>query len=263
MKTLRKLFCAGLAAAVMAMTAVTAHAAGVSDFKDVDPGQWYYPAVEYAVDNGLFAGTSATAFSPNGAMTRGMFVTVLSRQAKIDQSQYQLFRFTDVKKGDYYAAPVEWAARYGIVSGTGKNTFSPNQKVTREQMAAFLYRYAKAIGNAEISNGTEILRFPDTGDVSDWAKEAMTWAVDKKIINGSDGKLDPQGTATRAQVAQVVRSAKDVLAGTTMVVEPQMPDETNNPSTDSKAHPNNIHSLEGKSPATVPLRGSASPAWRP
>lgn len=241
---LKKLLAAALSAAMIAGSAVTASAASVADFKDVSPKAWYYDAVEYAADNGMFQGTTPSTFSPNGAMQRGMFVAVLSRYAQIDESQYLLSRFNDVKQGSYYAIGVEWAARYGIVSGTGKKTFSPNQKVTREQMATFLFRYAKATGN-DTSYSEEIYNsFPDANKVSNFAVEAMKWATSHGIINGSDGKLKPQGTATRAQVAQVFLSASSILTSNTMVVEPIMPDEEPvEPSTDPKAHPNNVFNV--------------------
>lgn len=241
---MKKLLAAALSAAMLAGSAVTASAASVADFKDVSPKAWYYDAVEYAADNGLFQGTTPSTFSPNGAMQRGMFVAVLSRYAQIDESQYLLYRFNDVKQGDYYAIGVEWAARYGIVSGTGKKTFSPLQNVTREQIATFLYRYAKATGNDTSYSEVAYNSFPDTGKVSSFAVEAMKWATSHGIINGSDGKLNPKGTATRAQVAQVFLSASSILTSNTMVVEPVMPDEDPvEPSTDPKAHPNNVFNV--------------------
>ena len=241
---LKKIAAGLLAAAMLAGSAVTAHAASVADFEDVTPKAWYYNAVEYAADNGLFQGTTPNKFSPNGAMQRGMFVAVLSRYAQIDESQYLLSRFNDVKQGNYYAVGVEWAARYGIVSGTGKKTFSPLQNVTREQIATFLYRYAKATGNDTSYSEEAYNSFPDRSQVSAFAVEAMKWATFHGIINGSDGKLKPKGTATRAQVAQVFLSAKDILISNTMVVEPQMPEEEPvEPSTDPKAHPNSVFNV--------------------
>lgn len=241
---MKKLMAAALIAAMIAGSAVTASAASVADFEDVSPKAWYYNAVEYAADNGLFQGTTPNKFSPNGAMQRGMFVAVLSRYAQIDESQYLLSRFNDVKQGNYYAVGVEWAARYGIVSGTGKKTFSPLQNVTREQIATFLYRYAKATGNDTSYSEEAYNSFPDRSQVSAFAVEAMKWATSHGIINGSDGKLKPKGTATRAQVAQVFLSAKDILISNTMVVEPQMPvEDPVEPSTDPKAHPNNVFNV--------------------
>lgn len=202
-----------------------AAAVPVENFKDISPNAWYCDAVRYAVENDLFKGTSETTFSPNTAMDRGMFVTVLSRQAKFEASQYQSYRFHDVNPGMYHAASVEWAARYGIVTGTGKKTFSPTQKVTREQMATFLYRYAKATGNDTSYTRAAYNAFSDTDKVSSFAVEAMQWATDKKIIKGSNGKLNPKGTASRAQVAQVFQNSQDILVNTEMVIEPQLPED--------------------------------------
>lgn len=226
-KLLRKILCAGLAAAVMTTTAVTATAASAADFADVKATEWYYSAVGYAARENLFSGTGNGKFSPDAPMTRGMFVTVLGRKSGVSDAKPAKTSFSDVKPGDWFAPYVEWAAKYGIVSGTGNGRFSPNGRITREQMSAILYRYAKLTGAGNIQNGTEILKFPDTGDVADYAKEPMTWTVDKEIINGSDGKLNPKGTATRAQVAQVFLNAKDVLVNSEMpdvpVTEPDVP----------------------------------------
>lgn len=217
---LKKFVAALLAAATVASAGIGASAAVITDFTDVNPKAWYYEAVEYAVDNSLFSGTSKTTFSPGGAMTRGMFVTVLGRKAGIDESQYLAYRFTDVKKGEYYAPYVEWAARYGIVSGISDTTFAPNKSITREQMAAILYRYAKATDNDTEYTTGKYTSFPDLGSVSGFAVEPLMWATDKGIIKGSDGKLNPKGTATRAQVAQVFLSSKDILTKTEVTAEP-------------------------------------------
>lgn len=208
-------------AVILALCPMMASAAGASDFSDVKPGSWYYNAVDYAATEGLFAGTGGGKFSPNVGMTRGMFVTVLGRKSGVSEAKPAKTSFTDVKPNDWFAPYVEWAAVNGIVSGVGGGRFDPNARISREQMATILYRYSQKTGNEGIQNGTEILKFPDTGAVADWAKEAMTWAVDKKILNGSDGKLDPKGTATRAQVAQVFLNAKDVLVKTDIVQKPQ------------------------------------------
>lgn len=208
---LKKLIAGAMTTVFLSAVPLSAQAASVTNFKDVLPGAWYYGAVEYAADTGLFAGTGADTFNPDMSMTRGMFVTVLGRKAGVSKEKPIATSFSDVKPVDYYSPYVEWAAKNKIVSGKGGGIFDPGGRITREQMAAILYRYAKLTGAGNIQNGTEILRFPDTGDVADYAKEPMTWAVDKKIINGSDGKLDPKGTATRAQVAQVFLNAKEVL----------------------------------------------------
>lgn len=207
----KKLISVLLTMAILLSVSIPVGATSVADFTDVQPGAWYYRATEYAVENNLFSGTSETTFSPNKPMTRGMFVTVLGRKAGVDKNIYSTCRFTDVKKSEYYAPYAEWAATYGIVSGTSATEFSPNKAVTREQMAVILYHYAKATENDVGFAADTYERFPDAGKVSNWAKEAFQWATSKGIINGSNGKLDPSGTATRAQVAQVFLSAKDVL----------------------------------------------------
>lgn len=211
----KKLFAAFIALLTfVSLISTNASALSASNFRDVSPNAWYYKAVDYAASEGLFSGTSSNTFSPNEPMTRGMFVKVLGNKAKIDTSAFPGSSFTDVSAGAWYAPCVEWAAKNEIVNGIGGGKFAPERSVTREQMAVILYNYAKFIGCGDIVNGTEILRFPDTGDVSDWAKEAMTWAVDKGIISGTGGKLNPKGTATRAQVAQIFYNSRDFLVET-------------------------------------------------
>lgn len=212
MKKFRRIIAATMATLTFAGISLSAGAAQVSDFKDVKPGAWYYSAVEYAAREGLFSGTSKTTFSPEQAMTRGMFVTVLGKQAKAEGSANRN-SFSDVKSSDYFAPYVEWAAGNGIVSGTGNGKFSPNQSVTREQMAVILYNYVGKIGGNTSYSDNAVNRFPDSRKVSGFAEKAMQWAVSHRILSGSDGKLLPQGTATRAQVAQVFMNARDLLAG--------------------------------------------------
>lgn len=220
---LKKLVAITLAAITAASAfGMNASAASVADFTDVKPGAWYYPAVEYATDNQLFQGTTPTTFSPNGSVTRGMFVTVLGRKAGVNIKDYPTTRFKDVKSSIYYAPYVEWAATYGIVSGTDekKALFSPDKTVTREQMASILYRFAQATENDVDYSGEKFYSFSDYGKVSSFAQDAFKWASDKGIINGSDGKLNPKGTATRAQVAQVFLSAQYVLTKTEITIDP-------------------------------------------
>lgn len=173
-------------------------------FIDVTADKWYYDAVEYVFQKGYFKGTSETTFSPNGTMTRAMFVTVLGRMAGIPENREADTKFTDVKKGSYYAGYVAWAAEQGIAMGTSATTFSPNAKVTREQMAVLLYRYAKYVG-ADVSADSDALStFTDAASVSGWAKEAMAWATDHKILIGTGNGLKPRAQATRAQGAQII-----------------------------------------------------------
>lgn len=175
---------------------------GVLPFTDVREADWFYDDVVYAYENGLFSGTSDTTFSPNASMTRAMLVTVLYRlegQPTVSGRS----GFSDVKLNSYYEDAVTWAADNGIVNGTGATTFSPNANVTREQMAAILYRYAqyKQYGTTASAglNG-----FSDAAKVSAYAKAPLSWAVAEKLVNGSEGRLLPTGNATRAQVAAIL-----------------------------------------------------------
>ena len=209
---MKKLIATLLSLILLASVFTSTAFAAAEKFTDVKPGAWYYTAVDYAVGEKLFNGTSATTFSPNGAMTRGMFVTVLGNKAKIDPKDYPTSSFSDVKAGVWYAPHVEWAAQNGIVNGTGGGKFSPGKSVTREQMAVILYNYAK-FTDCDLTVRAGLLeQFPDGNKVSNYAKYPMEWAITHGIINGSGGKLDPSGTATRAQVAQIFYSSRELLA---------------------------------------------------
>ncbi len=228
--TIKKLFALAITFVMIANLTPNAGAVSIADFNDVQSGRWYCPAVEYAVSKGLFSGTSATTFSPDAPMTRGMFVKVLANKAKIDLSQYTGTSFSDVNAGCWYAAPVEWAAEKEIVSGIGDGKFAPNKNVTREQMAVILYNYA-SFADCDLTTRAGLLeRFPDGGKVSRYAKYAMEWALTHKLLAGSGGRLDPQGTATRAQVAQVFMNAHDLLSGSDSPQEPTVtPSPTSSP----------------------------------
>lgn len=219
--TLRKATAIGFAAMAIASTALSAQAAQVSDFQDVRPTAWYYDAVDYATRAGLFSGTSATTFSPEQGMTRGMFVKVLGNQAGVDKSRFNTSRFTDVSPTAWYGPYVAWAADAGIVSGIGGGQFAPNQPITREQLAAMLLRYVEAVGGDTAFSAGAVDKFPDSGRISSYAREAMAWAVSHGIIAGSDGKLLPQGTATRAQAAQIFMRAQGILAGADKLPMPE------------------------------------------
>ena len=177
-------------------------------FTDVKKSDWYYSAVAYAYTNDLMNGTSATTFSPNVTMTRAMVVTVLYRLAG-SPSVDGTCRFTDCQSGSYYYNAVIWATQNGITTGTSPTTFVPDKEVTREQMATFLYRYAKLEGcDMNVSETASLSAYPDAASVGNFAANAMLWAVDNGIINGttSNGKvlLAPQESATRAQVAAIL-----------------------------------------------------------
>lgn len=173
-------------------------------FIDVPESSWYYDAVKFMYENGLMAGTGEDTFSPNMTTTRGMIVTILWRLEEKPESTTPM-TFADVKPGAYYYEAVCWAAEQGIVKGKSATSFAPDDPVTRQELAAILYRYAQLGGRGDILNGTEILRFPDTGEVADWAKEAMTWTVDQEIISGrGNGFLVPKANSTRAEAASML-----------------------------------------------------------
>lgn len=170
-------------------------------FIDVSPKAWYHSSVDFAVERGLFGGASANTFEPETAMTRAMLVTVLWRyEGSVKAGEND---FVDVPNGKYYTDAVAWAAVNGIVGGVGNGRFDPEGKITREQMATILYRYAQWKG-IETEKRADLGGFPDANRVSSWALDAMRWAVAEGIIGGSDGKLLPEGSATRAQVAAIL-----------------------------------------------------------
>ena len=210
--TLRTGMAIGCTAMLMASTALTSQAAQVSDFRDVKSTAWYYQAVDYAAREGLFAGTSVTTFSPEQGMTRGMFVTVLGRMAGQTGKRGRTSRFSDVDPSSWYGPYVEWAAEQQIVSGVGNNRFAPDEPVTREQLAVMLMRSVNNIGGDTSFAAGALSHFSDKDKVSSFAREAMAWAVTHGIISGADRQLLPQGTATRAQTAQMILNAKDLLA---------------------------------------------------
>lgn len=172
---------------------------GVSGFADVPQTSWFADAVKYVSENKLMNGTSTTAFSPNENMSRAMLATVLYRMsgetAEADSS------FGDVSSSAYYAAAVNWASSKGIVNGTGADAFSPNASITREQLAAMLYRYA-----GEPSVSADLSAYTDTVDISPYASKAVEWCVAKGILSGKSAtRLAPQDTATRAECAAMLQ----------------------------------------------------------
>ena len=175
---------------------------GTLPFTDVRETDWFYDDVVFAYENGLFSGTTATTFSPYAPMTRAMLVTVLYR-LEGEPAVTGRSGFSDVMIGSYYEAAVTWAADNGIVNGTSATTFSPSENVTREQMAAILCRYAqyKQYGT---SASASLSAFSDASAVSTYAKAPLSWAVAEKLVNGTDGKLLPRASATRAQVAAIL-----------------------------------------------------------
>lgn len=168
-------------------------------------GDWSHSGIDFCIDRQLFGGISETSFAPNMAMTRAMLVTVLWRY----QGSPMGFTnsFTDVKDRQWYTDAVSWASSYGIVNGTGNSTFDPEGIVTREQMAAILYRYS-IWRNYSTDNRADFSAFPDSGRVSVWAKDAIQWAIAENLIGGSkeggQTYILPSDGATRAQVAAIL-----------------------------------------------------------
>ena len=179
-------------------------------FTDISTSDWFYDDVAFVYENGLFSGTDSRSFSPNASMTRAMLVTVLYR-LEGEPTVTGRSSFTDVRSGAYYEKSVIWAAANGIVTGTDSTSFSPDAKVTREQLAAILYRYAQ-YRKLDTDASAKLNSFTDADSVSAYASEALGWAVSEGLINGASGKLMPKGDATRAQVAAILhRLVKNVL----------------------------------------------------
>lgn len=195
---------------LLGMLPMSALAAG-TPFTDVSGDDWFCDSVRYVYRNGLMSGTGETTFSPNTTTTRGMVVTILHRLSGKPVAYGE--RFSDVAEDAYYADAVAWASAKDIVDGYGNGTFGPNAAITRQQLAAILYRYAKFCG-ADTKARADLDDFSDADSVSDYAVAAMQWAVAKGLINGMDGRLAPNGNATRAQVAAVLeRFCANLAAG--------------------------------------------------
>ena len=182
-------------------TGTTAARAG-NPFADVKSGSWYEAAVLYARANGFFDGTSATTFEPEGSMTRAMFVTVLGRMAGVKAADYAgATDFTDVAEGTWYAPFVKWAAQYGITTGTGSGKFSPDGRITREEMAVFFVRYFETFDAMPKADTAVTTKPADLDEVSSWAQDAVgkLWALG--LLNGDGVNFAPKDKATRAQTA--------------------------------------------------------------
>lgn len=209
-----KMTCLGVDAAKPVDTA--------NPFEDVKQGSWYYDAVQYVRVNGLFYGTSETAFTPDGTMTRGMFVTVLGRMAGVNPGNYAgPSTFTDVPENAYYAPYVAWAAKYGVTVGMGDGKFSPDAYINRQQMAAFFVRYFETFG-VDYETGANITSNPaDLDSVSSWARDAVLKLWRTGLLVGNGENFDPTGSATRAQTATICYRTDEAVA--TWYSEPGVP----------------------------------------
>ena len=176
---------------------------GANPFTDVSEKDWFYGDVMFVYENGLMLGTSKTLFSPHGTATRGMMATILWRMegSPVPKGKNS---FTDVEAGKWYADATTWTAENSIFAGYGKDKFGPDDPITREQLAAIFYRYADYKGYDLTVKGN-LDKFKDADKITDYAKTAMQWAVGSGLVKGKSGNLlDPQGTATRAEIAAML-----------------------------------------------------------
>ena len=186
----------------------------VPAFTDIT-GHWAADNILFAASRGLLSGTSDTTFSPDTGMTRGMFMTALGRLAGINPDSYQTGKFTDVKADAYYAPYVNWAAQTGIVEGVTATTFAPDTNINREQMAVIMKNYAAKLGY-DLPQTLKAVTFADNTQISSWAKDAVKSMQQAGILAGkNENKFDPKGTATRAEVATVLRQFVEI------VIDPQ------------------------------------------
>lgn len=184
---------------------------GSSYYDDVRTDAWYYNAVTFVTDRGYFNGVSETLFAPYIDMNRAMFVTVLGRMANVDTSKYMGLAFSDLEAGMYYVPYVKWANENGIVLGRSDTIFDPEASITREEMAAIMYRYCAYIGMDMTPKNTMFMeRYTDRNEISDWAVTYVEWAVGCGLMRGmTDHTIDPLEHASRAQVAQVIMNFCD------------------------------------------------------
>ena len=212
----RRVISAALALCMMlTLLSGTALAAGQHPFTDVPQSHWANEAVGYVYENDLMNGVSATMFQPGGSLTRAMFVTILGRMAGAEEESGES-GFADVPAGSWYAPYVNWAAANGIVNGTSATTFDPSGQITREQLAAILYRYTAKYAPDATGNAASLAAYPDAGSVSAYARDAMAWAVGNGLIKGlphdKTDYLEPGGSTTRAQVATILMRYKQATA---------------------------------------------------
>jgi len=172
-------------------------------FTDLDKNAWYYKDVEYVIENGIFNGITANAFAPNGKLTRAMLVTVLYR-IEGEPATNRSIPFADIDMGAYYGNAVSWAQQNGIVNGVSETKFAPNDNITREQIAAIMFRYAQYKGMDDVKS-EDNLKFEDSSNISEYAFSAMNWAVGTELLKGKTNlTLNPKDNATRAETAAIL-----------------------------------------------------------
>ena len=197
-------------------TASTAPSGGSFPFTDVAESRWSYPYIREMYEAGVIDGMTPTTFEPAGNVTRAQFVKMLALLQSADVSAYASGPFTDVPGDAWYARYVNWAAANGIVNGTSATTFDPSGQITREQLAAILYRYTAKYAPDATGNAASLAAYPDAGSVSAYARDAMAWAVGNGLIKGlphdKTDYLEPGGSTTRAQVATILMRYKQATA---------------------------------------------------
>ena len=172
-------------------------------FKDVSSSDWFYDEVQYVYQKNLMNGTGASSFSPRDTLTRAMLVTILYRIEGEPAVSYS-GKFSDVPSGRWYSKAVEWAAAQGIVGGYSNGKFGPEDSVTREQLAAILYRYAGKTKGFDVSASASLSGYTDSAKVSAYAQSAVKWAIATNLLLPTSGKLNAGADATRAEVAVAV-----------------------------------------------------------
>ena len=190
----------------------------INPYDDISSTEWFYGAVKYVTESEIMNGTGNGRFSPNTPLTRAMFATILHRLEGKPEINGQLpdsnaqetgdmnVTFSDVPEGQWYSDAVLWASENGLIKGYGSNLFGPNDTITREQVVTILYRYSEFCG-FDISGRADLSDYTDAAQISDWAQDAMEWAVSAEVISGrSPTTLVPQGQMTRAEVAQVLKN---------------------------------------------------------
>ncbi|MCD7902495.1 MAG: S-layer homology domain-containing protein, partial [Oscillospiraceae bacterium] len=207
-RALALFLCLMLLVGLLPSTVLAADEPEAASFEDVQEGSWYYEDVDYVSSAGLMAGTSEDTFSPELAVTRGMFVTVLHRME--DEPEAEAAAFEDVDAEAYYAAAVAWAAENGIVTGYSDVMFGPTDTITREQAVTILYRYAIYKGLDAVTTEENLGTFSDEADISDWAIAAVNWAVGEGIVEGmTSNRFEPATLTTRAHVATLLHRYLD------------------------------------------------------
>ncbi|GKH35114.1 MULTISPECIES: S-layer homology domain-containing protein [Lachnospiraceae] len=190
----------------------------VSNYHDVPTNAWYYEYVADVAQKELMTGLNENTFGPTMNLARGQFSTVIYRMSDSPDASYEAI-FSDVPDGQFYSLPITWANGNGIVTGYGNGKFGPADSLTREQMVTMLYRYAN-VNSMDTSTATDYSDFPDAGQVSSFASQAMSWAVGNGIISGDQGRLNPQGNVSRAVCATMISR----FTGGPSITPPVIPD---------------------------------------